>query len=185
MPREGEQPRALGTAQIEQFIQDGFVRIDEAFPRQLADESRAILWRDLPCEADDPATWTRPVIRLGWYGDEPFRLAVNTPMLHAAFDQIVGGGRWRPRNGLSTFPVRFAHPDDPADAGWHVDVSFPGDDCDPNEKRDFFCLAREHHLAGTRALDAVPALRRRRERCADANPRGFASRHGKVPRAGR
>ena len=137
MPRDGKQPRALGTAQIEQFIQDGFVRIDEAFPRQLADESRAILWRDLPCEADDPATWTRPVIRLGWYGDEPFRLAVNTPMLHAAFDQIVGGGRWRPRNDLGTFAVRFPHPDDPADAGWHVDVSFPGDDCDPNEQRDF------------------------------------------------
>jgi hypothetical protein len=33
--------------------------------------------------------------------------------------------------------VRFPHPDDPGDAGWHVDLSFPGDDCDPNEQRDF------------------------------------------------
>jgi hypothetical protein len=33
--------------------------------------------------------------------------------------------------------VRFPHPDDPGDAGWHVDVSFAGEDCDPNEQRDF------------------------------------------------
>jgi hypothetical protein len=36
-----------------------------------------------------------------------------------------------------TFAVRFPHPDDPGDAGWHVDVSFPGDDCDSNERYDF------------------------------------------------
>jgi hypothetical protein len=33
--------------------------------------------------------------------------------------------------------VRFPHPDDPGDVGWHVDVSFPGDDCDPKEQHDF------------------------------------------------
>jgi hypothetical protein len=38
--------RAFGDAQIEQFIRDGFVRIDGAFPRDFADECRAILWRD-------------------------------------------------------------------------------------------------------------------------------------------
>jgi Phytanoyl-CoA dioxygenase (PhyH) len=137
MPRESEQPRALSAAQIEQFSQDGFVAIDEAFPRRLADEARAIMWPDLPCEPDDPASWTRPVIRLGGYGDEPFRLAANTPVLHAAFDQLVGRGRWQPRDGLGTFPVRFPHPDDPGDAGWHVDVSFPPPDGRLDERHDF------------------------------------------------
>jgi hypothetical protein len=137
MPRESEPSHALSAAQIEQFIQDGFVRIDEAFPRHLADEARAILWRDLPCDPDDPTTWTRPVIRLGGYGDESFRLAANTPVLHAAFDQLVGRGRWRPRNGLGTFPVRYPHPDDPGDAGWHVDVSFPPSGGNFDEKCDF------------------------------------------------
>jgi hypothetical protein len=93
--------------------------------------------RDLPCDPNDPATWTKPVIRLPGYRQEPFRKAVNTPILHAAFDQIVGKGRWLPRDGLGIFPVRFPHPDDPGDAGWRVDVSFPGEDCDPNEQRDF------------------------------------------------
>lgn len=137
MPFESQQTRALSAAQIEQFIQDGFVRIDEAFPRQLADQGRAMMWRDLPCDPDDPATWTRPVIRLAGYGDEPFRLAANTPVLHAAFDQLVGHGRWRPRDGLGTFPVRFPHTDDPGDAGWHVDVSFPGPNGSWDEKTDF------------------------------------------------
>ncbi len=128
---------ALSDAQVEQFIQDGFVRIDQAFPRALATEGRAIMWRDLPFDAADPATWTRPVIRLPGYGQEPFRKAVNTPVLHAAFDRLVGKGRWVPRGGLGTFPVRFPHPDDPGDTGWHVDASFRGEDCDPNEQHDF------------------------------------------------
>lgn len=122
------QPRALSDAQIEQFIQDGFVRIDHAFPRELAEQGRAILWRDLPCDPQEPATWTQPVIRLGYYSDDPFKKAVNSPRLHGAFDQLVGRGRWRPRADLGTFPVRFPSPHDPGDAGWHVDVSFPGKD---------------------------------------------------------
>ena len=115
---------ALSEAQISAFINDGFVRIDNAFPRDLADQGRAILWRDTGCDPDNPATWTKPVIRLGGYSDLPFREAANTPLLHAAYDQIVGQDRWVAPQGLGTFPVRFPSPDDPGDAGWHVDVSF-------------------------------------------------------------
>jgi hypothetical protein len=138
MPTHEREPvRVLSNAQIEHFIQAGFVRIDRVFPRELADQGREIMWRDLPCDRNDPSTWTKPVVRLPGYGQEPFRKAVNTLTLHAAFDQIVGKGRWRPSDGLGTFPVRFPHPDDPGDAGWHVDLSFPGEDCDPNEQIDF------------------------------------------------
>jgi hypothetical protein len=138
MPIHQREPvRALSDAQIRQFIQDGFVRLDRAFPRALADQGREIMWRDLPCDPDDPTTWTRPVIRLGHYGDEPFKRAVNSPVLHAGFDQLVGKGRWRPRANLGTFPVRFPSLDDPGDAGWHIDVSFPGPSSDPNERHNF------------------------------------------------
>jgi hypothetical protein len=129
--------RALPDAQVERFIRDGFIRIDRAFPSELAEQARVIMWRDIPCDPDDPATWTRPVIRLPGYGGEPFRTAANAPVLHAAFDQLVGKGRWIPRDGLGTFPVRFPHPDDPGDTGWHVDLSFPGEDCDLDERHDF------------------------------------------------
>ncbi len=117
-------PSALSRVQIDSFIADGFVRLDEAFAPELADECRAILWADTGCDPHDPATWTRPVIRLGNYSQPPFRAAANTPLLHAAYDQLVGPGNWLKPGALGTFPVRFPSPDDPGDAGWHVDVSY-------------------------------------------------------------
>lgn len=123
----------LSAEQIESFIRDGFVRIDGAFSRELADEGRAILWRDTGCDPDDPATWTKPVIRLGLYGQEPFRRAAQAPVLLRALDQLVGEGRWFPRVNLGTFPVRFPSPVDPGDAGWHIDVSFRSEGDDPDD----------------------------------------------------
>ena len=57
--------------------------------------------------------------------------------LHAAFDQLVGQGRWRPRMDLGTFPVRFPGMEDPGDTGWHIDVSFPGPHSSWEERQDF------------------------------------------------
>ncbi|WIG98036.1 phytanoyl-CoA dioxygenase family protein [Myxococcus sp. SDU36] len=118
----------LSQGEVEQFIESGFVRLDQAFPRELAATCRALLWRDTGCAPDNPATWTQPVIRLGDSSQEPFRHAANTPRLRGAFDQLVGPGRWLPRGSLGTFPVRFPSPDAPGDDGWHVDASFPGED---------------------------------------------------------
>jgi hypothetical protein len=113
------QPATLSPAQVRAFVDGGFVRIDRAFPRQTAAEARRILWRDTGCDPNDPATWTRAVVRLGDYGQPPFRDAVNTPALHNVFDQLVGARRWRPRASLGTFPIRFPSPADPGDAGGH------------------------------------------------------------------
>ena len=113
---------------VESFRRDGFLRIDGAFPCELADAAREILWKDTGCDPRDRTTWTRPVVRLGMYADAPFREAASTPALHEAFDALVGPGRWRPLRALGTFPVRFPSPHDPGDTGWHVDASFPGDD---------------------------------------------------------
>jgi hypothetical protein len=125
----------LNDEQVQQFIHEGFTKVEAAFPRELADQGRSILWRDTGCDEHDPKTWTKPVIRLGWYGQEPFARAANTPVLHSAFDQLAGPGRWRPRENLGTFPVRFPSSDDPGDAGWHVDSSFAPETGDAT---DFF-----------------------------------------------
>lgn len=119
---------ALDQAQVQQFIEDGFIRLDRAFPRTLADEGRELLWRETGCDPCDPHTWTQPVIRLGDYAQAPFRQAVNTPLLHDAFDQLVGAGRWLPRFSLGTFPIRFPSSADPGDTGWHAEASFQGTD---------------------------------------------------------
>ncbi len=114
----------LTGAQREQFVRDGFVKLPNAFSTETATEARALLWRATGCDPEARETWTRPVIRLGDFAQEPFRQAVNTATLHAAFDELVGAGRWVQRESLGGFPVRFPHPDDPGDTGWHVDASF-------------------------------------------------------------
>ncbi|HEV2678096.1 MAG TPA: phytanoyl-CoA dioxygenase family protein [Aliidongia sp.] len=124
------QPRSLDPVQIRAFIEDGYVRLDGAFPRETADEARAILWRKSGCDPGNPATWTQPVVRIGDCGEEPFRKAANTPVLREAFDQLVGERRWLPRTSLGTFPIRFPLSADPGDTGWHIDASFAFDSPD-------------------------------------------------------
>lgn len=118
----------LSEAEVTAFIENGFVRIDNVFSKDVAAAARAILWRDLDCDPDDPTTWTKPVVRLQGYADEPFRVAVNAPILLRAFDQLVGKRQWQPRNSLGGFPIRFPGDSDPGDTGWHNDASFAGDD---------------------------------------------------------
>lgn len=115
---------ALSADDIASFVRDGFVRIEEAFSTQTAEQARSILWEASGCNPDDRSTWTRPVVRLDQFSQAPFREAANTPKLLDAFDQLVGPGRWWPRHALGTFPVRFPSKDAPGDDGWHIDVSF-------------------------------------------------------------
>lgn len=139
MPQTQIDAPGLSEAQIERFMAEGYVRIDGAFPRRFATQGRARMWRDLEGDPTDPSTWTKPVQRLWVYWQKPFREAANTPALHRAFDQLVGKGRWTPRESLGTFPVRFPSNDDPGDTGWHVDASFPPPEFDgmPEEATDF------------------------------------------------
>ncbi|GHH87953.1 phytanoyl-CoA dioxygenase [Streptomyces sulfonofaciens] len=118
--------------QATRFIEDGFVKVEQAFAEETAAECRAILWRATGRDPDDPATWTEPVIRIDAHTEEPFRAAANSPRLAAAFDRLVGPGRWAPRDGLGTFPIRFPSAVPPGDDGWHLDASFQGD-ADPGD----------------------------------------------------
>ena len=144
--------RSLTEAQNKQFVHHGFVRIDQAFPPEVATEARAILWRDTGCDPDDRSTWTRPVIRLGDYPQEPFRAAANTAVLHAAFDVLAGKDRWVPRQSLGGFPIRFPHPDDPGDTGWHIDASFPADSVRPDRPAESYLEWRVNISSKGRAL---------------------------------
>lgn len=118
----------LSKDEVQQFIAEGFVKVEGAFSKDVASRGRDILWRDTGCDPKDKSTWKFPVVRLGDYAQAPFVEAANTPRLHAAFDQLVGKDCWIPRGSLGTFPVRFPSDEDPGDAGWHVDASFPGKD---------------------------------------------------------
>jgi len=121
--------------QVQNFIDDGFVKIENAFSADLAKQCRDELWTDIGLWPDHPENWLQPVIRVASKASPPFIEAGNTPTLHAAYDQLVGEGRWLAPKGLGTFPIRFPSPEYPGDDGWHVDVSFGADNPDFMEWR--------------------------------------------------
>ncbi|MFF9813404.1 phytanoyl-CoA dioxygenase family protein [Streptomyces sp. NPDC014006] len=109
---------------LTRFLRDGFVKIDGAVPPRVARDCARLLWRETGYEPDDPGTWKDPVVWVGGMAQGPFAAAANTHVLHEAFDLLVGVGRWQPRYSLGTFPLRFPHPEEPADAGWHIEASY-------------------------------------------------------------
>ena len=118
----------LDSEQIENFVNKGFVCIENAFSREIAEAARDILWADLGLDRHDPVSWKKPVVRLGMYAQAPFVQSANSPVLHRAYDQLVGVNNWLPAGSMGTFPIRFPSDEDPGDAGWHVDASFSGKD---------------------------------------------------------
>lgn len=125
----------LTARQVQSFIDDGFVKIENAFSTSLAKLCRNELWVDIGLSPDEPGSWTRPVVRVASKSSPPFIEAANTPSLHAAYDQLAGEGRWLAPKALGTFPIRFPSPEASGDDGWHVDMSFGTDNPDFMEWR--------------------------------------------------
>ncbi len=105
-------------AEIEQFIANGFVALRNAFPREVADRCREYVWRHV-------LSWDRCVSRgLPWvqvqvdFQGEPFE-AIGTPRLRAAFDELVGPGRWQENNRYGYWSILF--PGYPGPDRWHVE----------------------------------------------------------------
>lgn len=112
---------------VARFIRDGFVRIEGAFPRAAAAECCERIAARGGIDLTEPSSWAQPVARIIGAGDAIFAEVINTPRLHAAYDALVGPGRWIPRNNIGYVVVRFPHDSDPGDAGWHIEASFSVD----------------------------------------------------------
>src|SRR5262245_27412429 len=109
----------LTSREVQAFIDDGFVKIEHAFSTDLARQCRDELWADIGLSPGKPENWTRPVVRIASKSSPPFIAAANTPLLHQAYDQLVGVDRWLAPKGLGTFPIRFPSSEPPGDDGWH------------------------------------------------------------------
>ncbi len=116
----------LTREQVDAFVRNGYVRVDEAFPSELAAALRAALWTQMGKSESDKSTWVEPVVHLS--GDGPlFAEAVRTESLRSAFDQLVGVDRWWPRSDPGNFVIRFPSEAGAGDTGWHLDASFEND----------------------------------------------------------
>jgi len=118
----------LTDREVRDFIADGYVAIRGAVPADVVRDCQEMIWSDLAKRgvvADDPATWTEPVVRIPCPEGGPFIAAGTRPAVWEACDQLIGPGRWWHREGVGgTIPVRFPSLADPGDAGWHIDASY-------------------------------------------------------------
>ena len=120
---ETEAP-SLEHQDVTRFIHDGFLRIPHAFSREAAAACRDLIAVRGGIDLSDRSSWRQPVARIIGAGDPVFAEVINTERLHAAYDTLVGPGRWVSRNNVGYVVVRFPHDDDPGDAGWHIEASY-------------------------------------------------------------
>jgi hypothetical protein len=122
----------LTEREIEEFERSGFLLLRGAIPPDVVAACRADIataLREEGVDLDDRTTWSRPVVRIPTPMTEAFRAAGGQPIFASVADDLLGAGAWHRHPALAgTVPVRFPHPDDPGDAGWHVDGSYEGAD---------------------------------------------------------
>ncbi len=123
--------RVLTESQVEQFMECGWTKLEEAFPRKHALEAQNVVWQNVEKRGvlkNDRSTWTEPKVQLNETYDTPEFRACNTERLADAIEDLVGSGRWAYRGrhaGWGWWPVNFAvgadRPWDVPTSGWHYD----------------------------------------------------------------
>lgn len=116
----------VGVVDVDVFRRDGFAKIEQAVPAEIADAARDLLWAQIGLSQNGPASWTAPVV---WAADltgaGPFGQLVGSTPLSEALDRICGTGGWLPRGSLGNIPVRFPVGPPAEDRGWHIDANTP------------------------------------------------------------
>ncbi|HXZ72903.1 MAG TPA: hypothetical protein VEH31_18810 [Streptosporangiaceae bacterium] len=81
--------------------------------------------RERGVREQDSATWP-PLAHIDSLSGGPFTAAATSPALTAAYDELIGAGRWTPPvNAGGAIAVRFPS-EDRANAGYHIEGSYDG-----------------------------------------------------------
>jgi hypothetical protein len=124
----GRGQRTLGCVDVDSFIRDGFVVVRGAVDAGTAAACQELIWASLAgrgIRRDDPAAWPSRAAVTG-LGAGPFAAAGLAPALTAAYDELVGAGRWSaPVRVGDAVMVRFPG-QDRAGAGYHIEGSYLG-----------------------------------------------------------
>lgn len=127
----------LTQEQVNQFIELGWVKVEQAFPKEVALEAQSIVWENVEKRGvlkDDISTWTEEMVQLNeTYEHDEFQKC-NTTRLADAIEDLVGEGRWANRTvygesdkkvGYGWWPVNFSQgankPWSVPTTGWHWD----------------------------------------------------------------
>ena len=113
---------------VDSFVRDGFVAVRHAVDAGTAGACRDLIWQSMAqrgVRRQDPATWPS-LARIDDLDAGPFAAAGLSPALTAAYDKLIGSGRWKsPVDVGRAVMVRFPS-EDRAGAGYHIEGSYPG-----------------------------------------------------------
>jgi hypothetical protein len=113
------------------FMRDGFVALRGAVDPETAAACRELFWGSLEgrgLRRDDPGRWPSH-LDVTDLGGEAFTAAATAPALTAAYDELIGRGRWMLDGNIgSAVVVRFPREHDRGNAGYHIEGSYAGPD---------------------------------------------------------
>ena len=79
-------------------MRDGYAAVRGAFDAGTAAACREMIWaalRERGVREDNPVTWP-PLVHIDSLGGGLFDAAATSPALTAAYDELIGPGRWTP-----------------------------------------------------------------------------------------
>ena len=110
-------------------MRDGYVEIRGAVDADTVAACRELIWTAMErrgVRRDDPGSWPPLVEGMDDLTGGPFVAAYMAPALTAAYDELIGPGRWTPRvDAGGAVVVRFPS-EDRANAGYHIEGSYDG-----------------------------------------------------------
>lgn len=127
--------KVFSEAQVEHFIEYGYIRLSEAFPRKNALAVQDYVWQQVEKQGvlrNDRSTWTIPRVHLREQYYDPVFHSCATERLADAIEDLLGRDRWARRedfaaDGWGWWPVNFSvggdQPWDVPTEGWHWDGS--------------------------------------------------------------
>jgi hypothetical protein len=124
--------------ELDAFVRDGYLAIRGAVDDRTVTACRELIWMALErrgVRQEDPSTWPALVEGMDDLAGGPFTAAYLAPALTAAYDELIGPGRWqrsvRPADLGETVVVRFPAEEERANAGYHIEGSYAPPDGGP------------------------------------------------------
>jgi hypothetical protein len=124
-----------GRVDLDAFARDGYLAVRGAVHAETAAGCRELIWAALErrgVRRDNRGSWPPLVEGMADLTGEPFVAAYLAPALTAAYDELIGPGRWEPCVGSAdlgeTVVVRFPAEDERANAGYHIEGSYAAPD---------------------------------------------------------
>jgi hypothetical protein len=109
-------------------VRDGYVAMRGAVDSGTMAACRELIWDAIErrgVSRADPATWPPLVEGMDDLSAGPFMAAYLAPALTAAYDELIGPGRWQPWTDMGeSVVVRFPAEDERANAGYRIEGSY-------------------------------------------------------------